>query len=204
MQDNLPNDPRARKELERFMQKSQVQNESEADTPTTPVGQPAQQAPAGNSANEVQELKQMVQNLSKQVQKYQKNEQQEADFKHNVESEKAVQDIINGNPENFVEDYTFNVSGSDDPVKLHVEMRALTAADIRRVENLKVEMTSGRSQYYDAEFKELVEAIATIEVTKEDVPDWVTSDNLYRTDIPIMIYEDYTAWWNSFRNSRRR
>lgn len=83
-------------------------------------------------------------------------------------------------------------------------MKALSAVGMADLEQEVVDLTGGKVKFFDETYKEIAEATMVFRVAGVEVPEWLKDpDKIYRIDIPITIYNDYSVWLQSFRKSRK-
>lgn len=205
--------------LQKFMQEGKALRDPDKKTSTT-ISSKGKGANLGNDtqAIEIQRLREQVRNLTAQNNLNKKTvEQANAETKRlqehinaqeSVKNEKAMNDVMkgfskDGEKDFFVKDYTFPVEG-EEPLKLHIKMKALSAVGMADLEQEVVDLTGGKVKFFDETYKEIAEATMVFRVAGVEVPEWLKDpDKIYRIDIPITIYNDYSVWLQSFRKSRK-
>lgn len=133
-----------------------------------------------------------------------KQQQDKSKLVQTQNDEKAMGDVLSGFTQKFSKDYSFPVLNHD-PIKFKIVMKPMSAFDIAQVRNDTVDLTNARFQYYDHNTGLILESISAIKNLGEKYPDWLVDvEHLTRTDIPVVIYQDYLDWMDTFRKSSQR
>lgn len=130
------------------------------------------------------------------------------DAEKNQKDEKAVNDVIGGFEKRYFEkDYSIarfdtNTGKELEPIKFHVKIRAANVLDYGQIEQTLIDLTDGRAKYMGEEASSILNALATLQVLGEDVPDWLVSGQGYNVDLLGQVYADYKVWLETFRTLR--
>lgn len=124
---------------------------------------------------------------------------QEEDSKENVKNSRAMSDIITGYDKDFFEkDYEFPM-GDSEPLKFHVKMRASNVYDYARIEQEVINLCDGQLDYNNlGQTAHLIDALATLRIVGEDVPDWLSKGENFNPAILLKVYTDWTEWLATF------